>query len=70
MKPWTKRGREKKARLDAIEAELAETDSLLVVQQPKVNALVSWLEVRKAQNGFGDDFEWTLAYPRQRGKKP
>jgi hypothetical protein len=29
-------------------------------QQPHVNALTSWLENRKNQNGFGEDFEYTL----------
>lgn len=29
-------------------------------QQPKVNALTSWLNTRHNQNGFGDDFEYTL----------
>lgn len=29
-------------------------------QQPKVNALTTYLENRKNQNGFGEDFEYTL----------
>lgn len=29
-------------------------------RQPHVNALSSWLASRKDQNGFGEDFEFTL----------
>lgn len=29
-------------------------------QKTQVNAVSSWLETRKQQNGFGDDFEVTL----------
>lgn len=61
---WTRRSQAEKKRHDAYERELQETDSLLVQQQPRVNAVVAWLEARKLQNGFGDDFEWTLAHPR------
>lgn len=28
--------------------------------QPKVNSITSYLERRKNQNGFGEDFEYTL----------
>lgn len=38
------------------EKSLAETQS----QQAHVNALTSFLETRKGQNGFGEDFEITL----------
>jgi len=34
-------------------------------QQDHVNALTSYLERRKGQNGFGDDFEITLLVPRR-----
>jgi hypothetical protein len=29
-------------------------------QEPKVNAITNWLERRHRQNGFGEDFEYTL----------
>ena len=29
-------------------------------RQPHVNALTNWLSSRKDQNGFGEDFEFTL----------
>ena len=29
-------------------------------QKPKVNNISNWLEHRKDQNGFGEDFEYTL----------
>lgn len=61
---WTRRSQAEKKRHDQYERELEATDSLLVEQQPRVNAVVAWLEARKLQNGFGDDFEWTLAHPR------
>lgn len=61
---WTRRSQAEKKRHDQYERELEATDSLLVQQQPRVNAIVAWLEARKLQNGFGDDFEWTLAHPR------
>lgn len=35
-------------------------------QKPKVNAVSSWLENRANENGFGEDFEYTL---RPRGAK-
>ena len=34
-------------------------------QQPHVNALVTYLENRKGQNGFGEDFEITIRNPRR-----
>lgn len=34
-------------------------------QQPHVNALTSYLERRKGQNGFGEDFEITFLVPRR-----
>lgn len=67
MMPWTRKARAKKARQDQIEKLLKETDAIVVAQQPDVNRLTGWLESRKHQNGFGDDFEWVLANPRRRG---
>lgn len=32
----------------------------LEAQKQKVNATASWLERRQLQNGFGQDFEYTL----------
>lgn len=64
--PW-KREREKHEHLDQVEKLLTETDAIVVSQQPSVNSLVGWLEARRMQNGFGEDFEWTLANPRRRG---
>jgi hypothetical protein len=50
------------SRIDPAELERVATDSLDKVrkQQPRVNALTSYLERRKNQNGFGEDFEYTL----------
>lgn len=38
-------------------------------QEPHVNWLTGWLNVRKAENGFGDDFEITLKPRQGRGAK-
>lgn len=70
MTGWLKKRAKEPLCLDDVEALIEETDSLVVVQQPHVNALVAWLEARSAENGFGDDFEWTLRHPRERGVKP
>ena len=67
MMPWTRKARAKEARLDQVEKILTETDAIVVAQQPDVNRLTAWLESRKTQNGFGEDFEWVLAHPRRRG---
>lgn len=57
------------ARIDPDELERKATDSLAKVQsqQPRVNALTSYLAERKDRNGFGNDFEITLLTPRPRG---
>lgn len=34
-------------------------------QQAHVNALTSFLEARKGQNGFGEDFDITFLVPRR-----
>lgn len=50
------------SRIDPDEVERVATDSLAKVrkQQPLVNALTSYLERRDDQDGFGEDFEYTL----------
>lgn len=44
---------------------LEKTEAALIEREPRVNALIAWLEARKGQNGFGDDFEVTLHTPRR-----
>jgi hypothetical protein len=63
-------GKKRRAKLEQLQKEeafLDETQKKVRDQQPRVNYLVTWLETRKLVNGFGDDFEWTLAHPRARG---
>lgn len=61
---WFKR---RKPRVDPAElsriaeASLRETRD----QQEHVNALTSYLENRKGQNGFGEDFDVTFLRPRR-----
>lgn len=43
------------------EQSLRETEK----KQPHVNAITSWLRRRDGQNGFGEDFEYTLR-PKRR----
>lgn len=43
------------------EASLRQTES----QQPHVDRITSWLKHRESQNGFGEDFEYTLR-PKRR----
>jgi hypothetical protein len=62
--PWV-REREKNELLDQVEAALEEGDARIEEQTPRVKSLVGWLEARKLVNGFGTDFEWTLANPRR-----
>lgn len=47
--------------LEIAEESLVETEK----QQEHVNALTSYLERRKGQNGFGEDFEITILVPRR-----
>lgn len=37
-----------------------ESLELVKAQQPRVNLITAYLERRKNQNGFGEDFEFTL----------
>lgn len=52
----------RKPRVDTAAAERQADAAVqrITDQQPRVDALTSWLERRKNQNGFGDDFEYTL----------
>lgn len=59
--------RESKERLEAAETFIDSTQEQIQNQAPRVNSLVAWLEARKLRNGFGTDFEWTLANPRSHG---
>lgn len=43
-----------------LQVRASEAADQLEKQKPKVNNLTSWLEDRKNQNGFGEDFEYTL----------
>lgn len=61
-----KKTRERKARLDEIEATLEASQRQVEENRPRVRQLSAWLEARKISNGFGEDFEWTLATPRNR----
>lgn len=54
---WRKKQRVDPAELNA-QADAATTQ--LLEQQERVNAVTSYLERRKLQNGFGTDFEYTL----------
>lgn len=47
--------------LKKAEESLEETQN----QQEHVNALTSYLERRKGQNGFGEDFDITILVPRR-----
>lgn len=63
-----KKRRERAERLARLEADEAFIDAKIAevqAQAPRVNALVAWVEARKLINGFGDDFEFTLANPRR-----
>jgi len=59
--------RDKKEHLDLDEAEryIKEQREKVDSQTRPVSILTDWLEARKLSNGFGDDFEWTLAHPRR-----
>lgn len=42
-----------------------EINEKLEREAPKLNALATYLERRRLQNGFGTDFEYTLRHPRR-----
>lgn len=44
----------------SLHARANEAAEQLKQQKPRVNNITSWLENRKDQNGFGEDFEYTL----------
>jgi len=56
---WFRRKKER-VDTDAITRQAEEAVAQLQAQQPRVNAVTSYLERRKNVNGFGHDFEWTL----------
>lgn len=61
---WFKR---RKPRVDPDELARQAEESLYETQinQPHVNALTSYLDRRKGQNGFGEDFDITILVPRR-----
>lgn len=61
------RPKKTKAELDETEAYLDAERSRVAEQEPRVNALARFLQERRMANGFGEDFEWTLANPRHTG---
>lgn len=66
--PWQKRRAkvaQKKVLLQQTEAFIDETQARVIEQAPRVNRLTKWAEARRMTNGFGEDFEWTLAHPRR-----
>lgn len=52
--------RNERVDIDALDRKAEESIEQTVANQPKVNAVTSWLERRQNQNGFGEDFEYTL----------
>lgn len=62
--PW-KRNAEKRAELEQTEQYLDAAQARVTAQAPRVNMLAAWAESRRMSNGFGEDFEWTLAHPRR-----
>lgn len=56
-----KSGSDPDALIRKAEASLRQTRN----QQPHVDRMTSWLENRNIQNGFGEDFEYTLR-PKRR----
>lgn len=46
--------------VDALDRKFDASLDQTAANQPKVNAITSWLDNRKNQNGFGEDFEYTL----------
>lgn len=51
-------------RLEEAEALIETTHAETVERAPHVRELTVWLRMRKEENGFGRDFEYTLARPR------
>jgi len=49
---------------EALERQAEESLKETRGQQARVNALTSYLELRKGQNGFGEDFDITILVPR------
>lgn len=59
--------RERKEKIDQIEKELVAAKAEADKREPRVNALLAWLNARRVSNGIGHDFEWTLQNPRGTG---
>jgi hypothetical protein len=66
MAPWGSAKRQKE-RLEEIDARIESERAQVAAREPRVNALVEWLDARRISNGFGEDFEWTLANLRGNG---
>lgn len=56
---WFKR-RAPRVDPDELDAQSEAAIRRVADQQPHVNTLTAYLERRKNQNGFGDDFEYSL----------
>lgn len=56
------RFKKRSTRVDPIELQEKAEASLERTrkQQPYINFITSWLNNRKGENGFGEDFEYTL----------
>ncbi len=52
--------RKPKTRTKDVHESVKTAEMILNSQQKHVTAVSSWLERRKNQNGFGEDFEFTL----------
>lgn len=49
---------------DELDRQTAEVNEYLAEKGPQMNFVSNWLENRKGQNGFGEDFDITF-YPRR-----
>lgn len=58
--------RRQKLDLDALEKQATDALEQVKAQEPRVNYLATWLKNRENQNGFGEDFDWSL---RPRGAR-
>lgn len=54
-------------KIDQIEKDLVAAKAEADKREPRVNALLAWLNARRVSNGIGHDFEWTLQHPRGAG---
>lgn len=58
------RGTRSRKQADSAIKEAEESIAAAKDRQPQLNALAEYLENRKNQNGFGEDFYITLSRPR------